>query len=65
MTYITTAQRIGIKEGEINMLTLLLEHRFHLIPPNYLELIQQANADTLLIWGKRILDANSLEEVFQ
>ncbi len=50
--------------GEATLLTRLLEHRFCPIPTNYLELIQQANADTILIWGKRVLDAGSLEEIF-
>jgi flagellar biosynthesis/type III secretory pathway protein FliH len=54
----------GIQEGESTMLMLQLKSRFNDIPAHYLELIRQASNDTLLSWGKRLLDAASLEEVF-
>lgn len=78
--YITTAERIGIQqgfqqglktgiqrglhEGESTVLILLLQHRFHHIPSHFLECIQQADANTLVLWAKRAFDAISLEEVF-
>ncbi len=66
--YIATAKRLGIakgiQQGESNLLLRLLVRRFHGIPPTYLARIQQASAETLLIWGERIFDASRLEEVF-
>ncbi len=76
MRYITTPERLGIEkgikqgieqgiqQGESNLLIRLLKRRFRFIPPTYLTRIQQASAETLLLWGERILDASTLEEVF-
>ncbi len=50
----------------ISDLTLLfLKRRFNKIPESYMIRIQQADAETLLLWGEKILDANALEEVFE
>ncbi|HVV68812.1 MAG TPA: hypothetical protein VHE99_07275 [Gammaproteobacteria bacterium] len=46
------------------MLMRLLQHRFADIPENYLTLIQQTDSETLLLWAERVLDVDSLEEVF-
>lgn len=66
--FITTPQRVGrmegFQQGETAILTRLLQCRFHHIPANYLEMIRQADAETLLVWAERILNATSLEEVF-
>ncbi|HVV68159.1 MAG TPA: DUF4351 domain-containing protein [Gammaproteobacteria bacterium] len=57
--------KTGLQKGEAALLIRLLQHRFHHLPSNYLTRIQQADSNTLLIWGERVLDANTLEEVFE
>lgn len=80
MNYVTTPQRVGfqqglkegreqglkqgLQEGEAALLIRLLQRRFFPLPSNYLLRIQQADIDTLFVWGERMLEANTLEEVF-
>jgi Domain of unknown function (DUF4351) len=68
VNYVTTAQRIGrqegLQEGEVRMLTRLLECRFQKISAELRAKIQQADPATLLQWAERVLDADSLAEVF-
>ncbi len=54
----------GLKEGEATILIRQLQRRFGQIPPKYLAQIQQSDVDTLLMWCERVLDATTLEEVF-
>lgn len=54
----------GIHEGEAALLLRQIKHRFGHVPEVYLQRIQQADAETLLIWGERVLDASTLEEIF-
>ncbi len=54
----------GLLAGEAAFLTRLLTRKFGAISTHYQERIQQADADILLHWGERTLDANTLEEVF-
>lgn len=54
----------GRMEGEAAMLQRLLERRFGTLPDSARQRIAAADADTLLIWGERVLDANSLEDVW-
>jgi hypothetical protein len=54
----------GEKRGEVNMLLRLLQRKFGFLPSSYREKIEKANADSLHIWGERILFANSLQQVF-
>ncbi len=54
----------GRKKGEASLLTRQLKHRFNNFPPHYLELIQEADNRTLLKWAERILDADSLDDIF-
>ncbi len=56
---------LGIQQGEVALITRQLQRRFNKIPESYLARIQQADAETLLLWGEKILDANTLEEVFE
>ncbi len=81
MAYITTAERIGMQkgfqqgieqglhrgqqEGEYRLLLKLLQRKFHAISETYQQKIQCADAETLLIWGERILDANNLDDIFK
>lgn len=55
----------GQCQGELALMTSLLQRRFKQIPENYLELMKQADAKTLLAWGEKILDAETLEKVFE
>lgn len=68
VNYVTTAERIGrqegLQEGEVRMLTRLLECRFQKISAELRAKIKQADPATLLQWAERVLDADSLAEVF-
>ncbi len=55
----------GVHQGEAAMIIRQLNRRFHQVPESYLSQIQQADAETLLVWGERILEAKTLEEVFE
>jgi flagellar biosynthesis/type III secretory pathway protein FliH len=89
VSYITSAERIGIKkgyeqgiqhgmqqgiqqgvqqgmqQGEYSLLLRLLEHKFKSVPESYRQRLIGADAETLLIWGERVLDANTLNEIFE
>jgi hypothetical protein len=70
--FITTPERVGfqkglekgLQKGEATLLTRLLERRFRHIPSKYLARIQQADVNALLVWGDRMFDAKTLDEVF-
>jgi hypothetical protein len=76
MAYITTAERIGMEkgmqqgmqqgmlEGKYIIILHLLQHKFSEVPAKYLKRLAEADADTLLAWSKRILDAKYLEDIF-
>ncbi len=52
----------GRVEGEAVMLLRLLDRKFHPLPESARQRI--AAAETLLVWGERVLDASSLDEVW-
>ena len=54
----------GRVEGEATLLLRLLERKFHLLPESARQRIAAADAETLLVWGERVLDAKSLDEVW-
>lgn len=54
----------GINQGEAAVLLRQLKHRFNEVPENYLKKIQQADAETLLLWSEKLLDAKTVEEIF-
>ena len=54
----------GRMEGEAALLLRLLERKFPPLPDSARERIATADAETLLVWGERVLDANKLEEVW-
>ena len=54
----------GCVEGEAVMLLRLLDRKFHPLPESARQRIAAADAETLLVWGERVLDANSLDEVW-
>ncbi|MEO5371768.1 MAG: Rpn family recombination-promoting nuclease/putative transposase [Magnetococcus sp. DMHC-1] len=56
--------RNGERKGEANMLTRLLQRRFGTVPDWACVKITEADLSLLEKWGLRVLDAQSLEEVF-
>ena len=76
VAYITTAERIGMEkgyeqgmqqgtlEGEKLLLTKQLNRRFAHLSSVYVAKIKSADAETLLVWGEKILDAKTIEDVF-
>jgi hypothetical protein len=73
MPYVTTAERIGIKKGieqgiplgEARLLRRLLANRFGALPDWVESRLNEASAIDLETWGDRLLDAPSLDAVFQ
>ena len=57
-------QQEGRQEGEAALLLRLLERRFGPLPPAMRQRITAANDETLLLYGERLLDAKSLDEIF-
>ena len=55
----------GTLLGEKQMLLTLLEQRFGTVPTSYQKRLKQADSDTLLEWGRRLLSAPSLKEIFK
>jgi len=55
----------GKQEGEAAILKRLLQRRFGDIPPAYIQNIQKADAQTLLHWSDRFLDAKTLNDIFK
>ena len=56
--------RKGREEGEAALLLRILERRFGPLPINVKHRIASTDAETLLIYGERVLDAQSLDEIF-
>ncbi len=58
----------GIEQGELQGQAKLFLHqvkrRFHTVPGHYLAQIKQADTQSLLLWGEKILDAKTIEEIF-
>jgi hypothetical protein len=55
----------GTLLGERRMLLSQLEQRFGAVPASYQKRLKQADSDTLLEWGRRLLLAQSLKDVFK
>lgn len=58
-------RQVGHQEGESALLLRLLQRKFGIIPAHYRNKIEQADANTLLTWGERILKADYIEEIFE
>lgn len=65
MQYVNTFERHCIKKGEIAMLVRQLERKFKEVPDSYRLRIENADVETLLVWGDRVLDVDDLEEIFK
>lgn len=54
----------GRQEGEARLLQFQLQRRFGSIPSRYVQRIETADTNTLLYWAGELLDAETLEDVF-
>ena len=80
VSYMTTAEWVGhgkgleegLKQGRVEgrtqgeraILLSQLECKFKNVPTKYEQLIRNADPDTLLVWGRNILTAETIEDVF-
>lgn len=55
----------GIVTGEAKILIRQLEKRFGIVPKSWMQKIQNATADELEDWSLKLLDAETLEDVFK
>ncbi|MDO5103058.1 MAG: DUF4351 domain-containing protein [Lautropia sp.] len=62
---IQQGRREGIQEGRCQLLVRQLEKRFGVLDTVTAQRLQAASTVELDQWGERVLDAKSLEEVFQ
>jgi hypothetical protein len=61
--FIAQGIKQGVQQGEARILLRLLSARFGTLPPDAQNKVESADADTLLQWSERILDAKTLDEV--
>jgi len=54
----------GRQEGEVAVLTRQIQRRFGIIPAPYAKRMVQANQQTLLQWSEKILEATTLDDIF-
>ena len=64
MPYVTPFERRAIKKGQASMLKRLLARRFAQLPEWAEERLEKASRDELENWAERVIDADSLEQVF-
>jgi hypothetical protein len=64
MPYVSFVERRGQVRGAGLVVRGLLEQRFGPLPESVLDRLDQADADQLVAWGQRVLDARTLDEVF-
>ena len=72
MQYVTSFERLakeegvqqGMQQGQVKVLIDLLTHRFGPLPDEVHQRLEQATAEEIDTWAGRILDADSLEQVF-
>lgn len=55
----------GRREGEVALLLGQLEHKFGQVDAKTRKRVQRADTERLLDWGKRVLTAERLEDVFE
>ena len=56
--------QVGLQRGEFTLLKRLLGKRFGELDNALIQRLEQASTDELERWADRVLEANSLEEVF-
>ena len=54
-----------LQRGEVQVLLRQMRLKFGEIPGDVRHRIEQADADTLLIWSERILTAERIEDIFR
>nr|VFK37662.1 MAG: hypothetical protein BECKSD772F_GA0070984_101732 [Candidatus Kentron sp. SD]VFK41324.1 MAG: hypothetical protein BECKSD772E_GA0070983_101127 [Candidatus Kentron sp. SD] len=54
----------GMEKGEAMFLVRQLGHKFGALPPTVEQRIGRARSEELAMWGKRVLSAKSLDEIF-
>jgi hypothetical protein len=62
--WLAEGRQQGQQQGEARLLTRLVEQKFGPLNAADQQRIQQADAEELLLWGERLLKAESLSEVF-
>ena len=68
MHYVTSAERLGMKKGfkrgQLELLNILLTHKFGHIPAAYTSRINDATPEQIPGLCKKLLTANSIDEFF-
>lgn len=72
MQYVTSFERLakeegvqqGVQQGRAGLLIHLLTHRFGPLPEDTHQRLEQATAEEIDVWADRVLEANSLDQVF-
>ncbi len=54
----------GLQQGQAQLLSRQIEHKFGPVPPHYQARLSQAAADQLQNWSLNVLDAQRIEDVF-
>ena len=54
----------GLQQGEAAMIIRQLQHRFGSLSPSYTQRIMAADPEILFVWGEKILEAQTLEDIF-
>jgi len=54
----------GMQQGEFRLFLAQLKRKFAHVPRKYMTLLQNADENSLLRWGERIIDAATLKEIF-
>lgn len=62
--FVEKGRREGRQEGEAQMLLRLLRLKFGVLPDEVQHRIESAEAEALLALSKRVLTADSIDEVF-
>jgi len=65
MEYISSYERMCMKEGRISALQHQLQRKFGAIPANYQKCIAQGNDEELFTWLENVIFAGNIKEVFE
>jgi hypothetical protein len=61
---IAQGRQEGRQEGEYVLLLRQLKHKFQVVPEHCLQRMTKADAELLLQWGEKVLEAKTIEEIF-
>ena len=68
MQYVTSFERLakeeGVQQGRSGLLIHLLTHRFGPLPDDMHQRLEQASTEEIDVWADRVLEADSLDQVF-